>query len=450
MKARFRSILIGVTFFLPLAAGAQLLPQAADDEQAAPASAEETIEPVPDQAASDAAIRTRINGIFENLPALQSVSAEVDGGVVVLEGSVDEVESRQLAEDLADRVAGTVIVVNDVVRDRTVAQRVRAAVQDLENRLNGLVGMAPVLLLSVVVVGAAVLVARLAGRAEPLYLRLSRNWFIRDLLRQVVQVAIVIVGIVIALQLLDAGAMLGSVVGALGILGLAIGFATRDTVENYIASILLSLRQPFRREDHILVDAIEGKVLRLTPRATVLMSLDGNHVRIPNATVFKATIVNYTLNPLRRFEFQVGVATSVDLRKARALVVRALQRTPGVLETPAPLCQVEALGDSNVILAVQAWLDQRESDYHKLRSKAQRIVKETFDDAGIVMPEPIYNINLRRRSPEARPTAGESAELPEAARTDDTAPDRTVDEQIRAERGAVEDTDLLSETAARE
>lgn len=296
-----------MSFFLPVVAGAQALPQAEEDEETGPAPAEETIQPVPEEGTSDAAIRTRINGIFGSLPALQSVNAEVDDGVVVLEGTVDDVESRQL----------------------------------------------------------------------------------------------------------------------------------------------LSLRQPFRREDHILVDDIEGKVLRLTPRATVLMSLDGNHVRIPNATVFKATIVNYTLNPLRRFEFRVGVATSVDLRRARALAVSALQRTQGVLEAPAPLCQVEALGESSVILTVQAWLDQRESDYHKLRSKAQRVVKEAFDDAGIVMPEPIYNVNLQRRSEEARPAAAETPESPETG-TDDTAPDRTVDEQIRAERRALDDTDLLSERAARE
>jgi small-conductance mechanosensitive channel len=264
-----------------------------------------------------------------------------------------------------------------------------------------------------------------------------------------VQVAIVVAGIVVALQLLDASAMLGSVVGALGILGLAIGFATRDTVENYIASILLSIRQPFRREDHILIDEVEGKVLRLTPRATVLLSLDGNHVRIPNATVFKATIVNYTLNPLRRFEFRVGVGTNIDLREARTLAVDALRRTQGILETPEPICHIVELGDSSVVLAVQAWLDQRESDFHKLRSKAQRIVKEAFDHAGIVMPEPIYNVNLRRKPVETRHAAADSGPSAEASQVDDTAPDRTVDRQIRAER-AGDDPDLLSEGAARE
>ena len=450
MKTRVRSILIltCTVLLLPSVVASQTLPES--PARPDPEPTEEPIDARPDKSAGDAVIQARINDIFRNLPALDSVSADVDEGVVVLGGTVPDAESRQLAEDLADRVTGTVIVVNEIVRDRSVTQRVRAALEDLEARLKELVGLAPILLLSLIVVGAAVLIARLAGRADRLYRRLSRNWFVRDLLRQVAQITIVLVGVVFALRLLDAGAMLGSVVGALGILGLAIGFATRDTVENYIASILLSIRQPFRREDHILVDGIEGKVLRLTPRATVLMSLDGNHVRIPNSTVFKATIVNYTLNPMRRFEFKVGVDTDIDLRHARALAVDALRGIEGVLESPEPLCRIEALGESSVILKVQAWLDQRESDYYKLRSKAQRVVKETFDEAGVVMPEPVYNINLRRRPARDREAARQAAEKPGKPTSDDTAPDRTIDEQIRAQRRAEEETDLLSENAARE
>jgi small-conductance mechanosensitive channel len=436
---------------LPTVAGTQMLPQAVSSPEAEPEPPTEAIEAEPSEGESDDGIQSRINSIFDNLQSLRLVSADVSDGVVVLEGTVDDIESRDLAETLAGRVTGTVIIVNNIVRDRSIAARVQAAAQDLEGRLKELVGMTPVLLLSLVMIAITFLIARVAGRADRLYGRLSKNWFVRDLLRQMVQVAIVVAGIVVALQLLDASAMLGSVVGALGILGLAIGFATRDTVENYIASILLSIRQPFRREDHILIDEVEGKVLRLTPRATVLLSLDGNHVRIPNATVFKATIVNYTLNPLRRFEFRVGVGTNIDLREARTLAVDALRRTQGILETPEPICHIVELGDSSVVLAVQAWLDQRESDFHKLRSKAQRIVKEAFDHAGIVMPEPIYNVNLRRKSVETRHAAADSGPSPESSQVDDTAPDRTVDRQIRAEHRAGDDPpDLLSEGAARE
>jgi small-conductance mechanosensitive channel len=314
--------------------------------------------------------------------------------------------------------------------------------------------LAPLLLLSLGIVAASMLLARVAGKSDWLFERLSHNWFVRDLIRQLLQVAIVVSGVIIALQLLDATALLGSVVGALGILGLAIGFATRETVENYIASVLLSLKQPFRRDDLVSVDDIEGIVMRLTPRATVLMQPDGNHLRIPNAKVFKAVIINFTRNPLRRFEFTVGVDTDLDLNDPRRLAVRVLKGVPGVLDSPEPMCLVDALGDSSVILKVLAWIDQRESDFQKARSEAQQAVKDAFDEAGIVMPEPIYNVNLRRLKPGAkRFIAQDPATTPSPAHEEpgkgrengvgDTSPDTSVDQQIMAERQASSEEDLL-------
>ncbi|MDX1380179.1 MAG: mechanosensitive ion channel family protein, partial [Xanthomonadales bacterium] len=387
----------------------------------------------------------------EHLDGLDGVTVQVEDGVVLLDGGVDDQESRERAEALAGRVAGAVVVVNDISRDRTVRTRLQSAGRGFLAQMQDLLAAAPLLLVALAVVALAMLLARAAGRAEHLYQRLSRNWFVRDLLRQVAQLAIVLVGIIVALQLLDATALLGSVVGALGILGLAIGFATRDTVENYIASILLSLRQPFRHEDFIRIDDIEGKVLRLTPRATVLLSLEGNHVRIPNAKVFKATIINFTRNPLRRFEFSVGVDTGIDLTRPRDLAVATLEGMPGVLEAPSPICLVEALGDSSVILVVRGWMDQRENDFLKIRSEAQRLVKEAFDEAGIVMPVPIYNVNLQRVRAE-RPAglqAGRDA-LPAAEDIGDTARDRSVENQIRAEKAATEEADLLDPGAPTE
>ncbi|MEZ5537828.1 MAG: mechanosensitive ion channel [Thiolinea sp.] len=73
-------------------------------------------------------------------------------------------------------------------------------------------------------------------------------------------------------------------------------------MENYIASILLSLRNPFQVNDFVSIDGHDGNVLRLTSRATILISPDGNHIRIPNATVFKAVITNFTRHPERRFQ----------------------------------------------------------------------------------------------------------------------------------------------------
>jgi len=430
-------------------AWAQLLPESGQDSETE--SGEPLIEAEESEIPEDVQIRARISGIFEHLEGLSAVTVTVDEGVVVLGGSVDDQDSKERAETLAERVSGAVIVVNDISRDRSVGKRLQAAVRGFLVYLQDLVVSAPLLLLALAVVGLALLLARMAGRAKGLYERISSNWFVRDLARQMLQLAIVLLGVIIALQLLDATAVLGSVVGALGILGLAIGFATRDTVENYIASILLSIRQPFRHEDYIRIDDIEGKVLRLTPRATVLMSLEGNHLRVPNAKVFKATITNFTRNPLRRFEFSVGVDTGIDLTGPTELALATLRDMPGVLDSPPATCLIDALGDSSVALMVRGWMDQREDDFLKVRSEAIRRVKEAFDEAGIVMPEPIYNVNLSRsRPPRAGDQSPDGQLVPAKGIERDTARDNSVEHQMRAEKEATDEADLLDPSAPAE
>jgi small-conductance mechanosensitive channel len=161
---------------------------------------------------------------------------------------------------------------------------------------------------------------------------------------------------------------------------LELGFAFQDLAENSLASILLSLRQPFAPNDLVSIDGQQGKVVRLTSRATTLLTLDGNHLRIPNATVFKATILNFTRNPERRFTFAVGIDTEELIPRAQALAVQTLATSPGVLRDPPPLCLVETLGESTVELSMVAWVDQRASDYVKARSEAIRRIKEAFDE----------------------------------------------------------------------
>jgi len=381
------------------------------------------------------AIAVRIRTLFEPVKALAGIRVEVRGGIVTLSGTVSTQQDKERAVALAERVEGVVMVMDDLATDLTVQTRFGATVDSLQGELKAFLSLLPVLLVAAVIVAIFTLVARLAGKANGLYERITSNTFLRDLLRQVVQIGIFLFGVVIALMVLDATALIGSLAGALGILGLAIGFATRDTVENYIASILLSLRQPFRHEDFVGIDDIEGKVLRLTSRATVLMSVDGNHVRIPNARVYKATIVNYTRNPLRRFEFSVGVDTELDLSRPRQLALDTLASFTAVLKDPAPICLVDALGDSSVILVIRGWVDQRQDDFLKTRSEAQRLIKEAFDNDGIIMPEPIYNVNLRRgrvSKPPGKPVP-EGGKVAARPKNIDTVRDDAVEDQMRAE-----------------
>ena len=342
----------------------------------------------------DARIAARIGEIFAALDGLEDVEVKVSQGVVTLSGQVNAVADESRALALASQVEGVVETVNGLTVNQALGARIDATWAQLAALVERGIGALPLLLAALAVVVLFVLVSRWVGRRQTFFRRVVRNPFVATLAAQFSQLAIAVLGFVLALVLLDATAIIGTLLGAAGLVGLALGFAVRDTVENYIASLLLSLRNPFEMNDLVTIDGHEGTVARLTTRATVLISADGNHIRIPNATVFKAVITNYTRHPERRFGFELGVDTELDLLEAQSVAMATLGRLEGVLDDPAPMVLVQGIGDSNVVIAVYGWVDQRQYSFLKVRSEAIRAVKQAFDDAGIVMPEPIYQLRL--------------------------------------------------------
>ena len=366
-------------------------------EPAEPA-AERTIETDSD-ADTDAEIRRRLEGIFAELEPSREVTVEVAEGIVKLGGTAASSAAAERTIAIAEAVAGVVEVVDGMEVDTNVGRRLSQTLERLrQSTLDGLAAL-PVLAVALATLAAFWFLGRWVGGRRGLFSALAPNGFIAELLSGIARVAITLVGAIVALTLLDATSLIGTVLGAAGIVGLAVGFAVRDTVENYIASILLSLRTPFLAGDKVAIDGHVGTVARLTSRATVLISIDGNHIRLPNSLVFKAVIVNYSTDPARRVSFMVGIDTEFDPLAAQSLALETLPQVPGVLDSPRPTARVEALGDSNVSLEIAAWVDENEADPLAVRSEVIRSIKQAFDEAGIVMPEPIYRLKLDARGP---------------------------------------------------
>lgn len=306
--------------------------------------------------------------------------------------------------------------------------------------------MLPLLAVALIAVASFWVIARLLTGGDWLF-RWIRNRFVRDMVRHFSRIAIVGAGVLLALELLDATALVGAALGAAGVIGIAVGFAFRDIIENYLAGLLLSVRHPFEPNDLISIDGDEGKVVRLTSRATVLLTLAGNHLRIPNSKVFKAVLLNYSQNPTRRLDFEVSVGVNEDLANAQRLGVETLASMDAIIAEPAPLALIERLGDSSVLMHFYAWVDQRDTDYFKAKSETIRLVKAAFDEAGIEMPEPIYQVYVKKGD-------GSPAEQPVRPSTKsqepgDTSADALLDAQVESERAA-EGPDLLDEEAPRE
>lgn len=140
--------------------------------------------------------------------------------------------------------------------------------------------------------------------------------FLAETLSQAVRLAFMVLEFVLALEMMGVGNLIGAILGAAGITGIAIGFSVKDTVDNYVSSLMLSFNQPFRPNDFIEIEGLVGRVIRMMSRATILMTPDGNHLRIPNAKVYKYPIIYSTRIPDRRFEFSIGVKPSDDPQAA--------------------------------------------------------------------------------------------------------------------------------------
>lgn len=410
-----------------------------------------------DRAVSDREIDARIEAIFDEIEGLQSVFVTVHSGVVTLRGKVREAALADQAEELASRVNGVVAVTNDIQEVTSLSLRLEPVYQRLIQRSVQAFGYLPLLAVALATWAAIYLIGWFAARHAWPWDRIAPNAFIADLLRQLVRLVFFVIGAVMALDILGATALLGTILGAAGIVGLAIGFAVRDTVENYIASILLSVRQPFRPKDYIRIDDLEGSVISLTSRATILLDLDGNHIRIPNATVFKSNIVNYSRNPQRRFLFQVGVGPESNLDVALETGLARIGALDFVLDNPGPDAWIEDIGDSNVVLTFTGWIDQNVTGFLKARSEALRLTKLALEEKGFTLPEPTYRLHIEGTAPgiaAAKATAARPKTAPKTPATSqetttaaDTSPDAAVIQKVEEEHTHATRRNLLSEAA---
>ncbi len=197
---------------------------------------------------------------------------------------------------------------------------------------------------------------------------------------------LVLAGLVYALAILDV--RLGPLLGAIGIGGIAVALAAQSILSNFLASIILQVRRPFRRGDQVCTNDCEGEVEEVNFRTVVLRTYDGERVLVPCAEVLDSPIVNYTVRGRRRTTLEVSVAYRTDLAKARAVLERAVRSVDGVLAKPSPEALVESFGESGINFAVRYWHAPDIVTVWRVRSLVAMAVKRALDDAGIEIPFP--------------------------------------------------------------
>lgn len=203
----------------------------------------------------------------------------------------------------------------------------------------------------------------------------------------------VLLGLLIALVIVVPGFTPGQLVNLLGLSSVAIGFAFRDILQNFLAGILLLLTQPFRIGDQIVVGAFEGTVEEIETRATFLRTYDGRRIVIPNSKLFTESVTVNTANDARRMQYDIGIGNSDDIAAAKRIMLETVRTTPDVLDDPPPDAIVVELADSAVNIRLRWWVHPpRQRELLTVQDQVLERVKQALTAEGIDMPYPTRQI----------------------------------------------------------
>ncbi len=348
------------------------------------AQAEVAVKP----AARDDEIRARLQRVLEATGWFTAPKVRVQEGVVFLTGEAATDNLQAWAGSLAGKTEGVVAVVNRIEVPTPSPWDFSSGQSALAGLWHDTVRSIPMFLLGLAILTLSAVVAWLAARRTRAFLhdRVPAK-LLRGVVAWAIGALVFLTGTYVVLRVAGLTQLALTLVGGTGLLGLAVGIAFRDITENFLASIFLSVQRPFETGDLVEVTGVTGYVQQLNVRTTVLMTLDGNLVQIPNATIYKSALVNFSANPNRRESFVVGIGYDDSIDQAQEVAREVLANHPAVLHDPEPWVLVNDLGKATVNLTIYFWLDGHQHSWLKVRSSVIRLMKRAFQESGISMPD---------------------------------------------------------------
>jgi small conductance mechanosensitive channel len=213
--------------------------------------------------------------------------------------------------------------------------------------------------------------------------------------------SIIALGLLVVATIVFPSVKPADVLATLGVGSIAIGFAFKDILQNWLAGLLLLLRQPFRQGDQIVVGKHEGTVERIEARATLIRTYDGKRVIIPNSSVYTESVTVNTAFGQRRSEYDVGIGYGDDVRRACEVIRQALKGLPDIAADPAPEAIPWELAGSSVNIRVRWWTEPHQADVVHARGRMIEAVRQALGEAGIDLPFPTNVVLLHDQTEEA-------------------------------------------------
>lgn len=276
-------------------------------------------------------------------------------------------------------------------------------VAELEALVAQLVESIPQFAVAIAILVGTLILSRIAARWAGRNVRKNiEDPNTRKFLRQAARYTVLVLGTLAALDQIP-GIHISSFLAGVGIVGFTVGFALQDIARNFIAGLLLLMRQPFAVGDAVEIAGRPGSVLDITIRDTVIKTWDGVMEIIPNLDVYSNPIVNYSELPLRRQTILIGLGYGEDVDRAKRIIMEVVEGIEGVLDEPAPEIFTEEMGDTTLNLAARFWVNQQKHNLVTVRSNVVEAINTAAENENIDMPYPMQVVRLETELPWGSP-----------------------------------------------
>ena len=259
-------------------------------------------------------------------------------------------------------------------------------IERLDNWLDGFVRLLPNIGVAIIVAILFYFLARFVRNIIENRSRASERDNLGQVLGGFVKWTIFILGLLLAATIVIPTLRPGDLIAGLGVSSVAIGFAFKDILQNWLAGLLILLRQPFEIGDQIVVNGFEGTVERIETRATILITYGGERIVIPNSDIYTNAVRVKTAHQFIRSEYDIGVGYGDSMNEAVEVIRQSVLGIEGINQEKGVDVLPWDLAASWVAIRVRWWTDSERANVVKTKAKVITAMKQALDEAKIDMP----------------------------------------------------------------
>lgn len=276
------------------------------------------------------------------------------------------------------------------------ATSLKALITKLQGWLNDIVLALPNLVLASIVLGLSIYLSK---KLKPLVTnglqRATKNDTVTGVMSNIIVAIFLSISLFLVLNILNLSDAVTALLGTAGVIGLAVGLALQDPLTNLFSGILMSVRDYYKVGDMVETNGHIGKIKLITLRSTLIDSLSGEVIIVPNKDVLQNAVKNFSINKLRRVEVTCGVAYSEDLERVKDIAVAAIESTDMYYKLKPVEFYYTDFGDSSVNFSLRFWqTNNKQTDFMQIKTEAIIAIKKAFDQNRITIPYPISTLDF--------------------------------------------------------